>query len=117
MNNLQKSQGLQDSDKLVNNIKIAVTVAYDRLEVELCIDKLNKISNDIHSEFINIGDSLILQALRNGGLGKYGRTYKLNTQELCIWIREFLKSDEGYSQLSNQQKAQYPRAKAKEERL
>jgi hypothetical protein len=29
--------------------------------------------------------------LRNGGLGKYGRTYKLSTQEVCYWIREHIK--------------------------
>jgi hypothetical protein len=33
----------------------------------------------------------IRQALRNGGLGKYGRTYKLSTQEVCYWIREHIK--------------------------
>jgi hypothetical protein len=34
----------------------------------------------------------INEAIRLGSLGKYGRTYKLNTQEVCMWIHEYLKS-------------------------
>jgi len=34
----------------------------------------------------------IREALRNGSLAKYGITYKLNTQVICFWIREYLKS-------------------------
>lgn len=32
-------------------------------------------------------------AIKNGSTGKYGRTYKLTTQEICYWIREFIKED------------------------
>lgn len=32
-------------------------------------------------------------AIKNGSTGKYGRTYKLTTQEVCYWIREFIKED------------------------
>lgn len=31
----------------------------------------------------------ILKAIRNGSLGRYGKTFKLSTQEICIWIREY----------------------------
>ena len=46
---------------------------------------------DVLTEFPKLsGDSIII-ALRNGGLGMYGRTFKLSTQEVCYWIREYLK--------------------------
>jgi hypothetical protein len=34
----------------------------------------------------------IRTAIRNGTSGKYGRSYKLSTQEVCFWIREYDKS-------------------------
>lgn len=117
MNQLQTSQDSQDSDFLINNIKIAVTVVYDRLESEISIDKLNKITSDIYSEFKTLDSDLIITALRNGSLGKYGKTYKLNVQEICIWIREYLKTDEVYSKLNLAQKKQFPKPKIKEDKL
>jgi len=61
-----------------------------RTEMEL--KNIDETIDDIYSEFghINLGD--IKKAIRNGSLAKYGRTYKLSTQEICFWIREFLKS-------------------------
>lgn len=47
-------------------------------------------TNDILSEFPNITEFQAKTALRNGGLGLYGKTFRLSTQELCIWIRTFL---------------------------
>lgn len=117
MNQLQTLPDSQGSDFLINNIKIAITVVYDRLESEISIDKLNKITADIYSEFKTIDSDLIITALRNGSLGKYGKTYKLNVQEICIWIREHLKSDEVYSKLTPSQKKQFPKPKIKEDRL
>jgi len=47
--------------------------------------------NDIFTEFPKITEEQITKAMRNGGLGMYGKTYKLTTQEVCIWIRNYLK--------------------------
>ena len=33
----------------------------------------------------------IQKAIRSGSLGKYGRTYKFTIQEVCFWVREYLK--------------------------
>lgn len=96
---------------------MAITVAYDRLEVDLTLDKLKKISQDVLNEFGVLEQDIIITALRNGALGKYGKTYKLNVQEICIWIREYLKTDEGYFQLNANQKKLFPRQKPKEDRL
>jgi carbonic anhydrase len=46
---------------------------------------------DIHQEFKNLGQEKIIKAIRNGSLGLYGLTYSLSTQQVCIWIREYLK--------------------------
>lgn len=46
---------------------------------------------DVFSEFPKLTENDLKTALRNGGLGKYGKTYKLSTQEICVWIREYMK--------------------------
>lgn len=117
MNQSQTLPQEQGSDYLINNIKIAVTVAYDRLESELSNEKLSKITSDVFSEFKTLDSDIIIAAIRNGSLGKYGKTYKLNVQEICIWIREHLKTDEVYSKLTPSQKKQFPKPKPKEDRL
>ena len=117
MNQSQTLPQGQDSEHLINNIKIAITVVYDRLEADISTDKLNKITADVYSEFKILDSDLIITALRNGSLGKYGKTYKLNVQEICIWIREHLKSDEVHSTLTLSQKKQFPKQKHKEDRL
>jgi hypothetical protein len=43
-----------------------------------------------------IGD--IIEAIRQGSLGKYGLTYKLNTQAVCYWINQYLKEKYKYNQ-------------------
>ncbi len=47
---------------------------------------------DISTEFGFLTIFKIQQALRLGALGKYGRTYKMSTQEVCYWIREYIKA-------------------------
>ncbi len=48
-------------------------------------------SDFIKDEFSFLSLNEIRKAIRNGSSGKYGRTYKLSTQEICFWIREFMK--------------------------
>jgi len=52
---------------------------------------IEKTLRDIESEYKNVEYTVIRKAIRNGGLGKYGRTYRLSTQEVCFWINEHLK--------------------------
>lgn len=47
---------------------------------------------DISTEFSFLSVEKIQIAIRCGALGKYGRTYKMTTQEVCYWIREYIKS-------------------------
>jgi len=51
-----------------------------------------KLVSDVLSEFPRVSNEDITLALRSGSLGKYGRTFKLSTQEVCFWIREYQKS-------------------------
>ena len=48
--------------------------------------------NDIYDEFKNLLIKDIRQAIRNGSMGIYGKTFTLSTQEVCFWIREYLKT-------------------------
>lgn len=71
------------------NVKRYLAVAMERLSMDL--KDINFTAADIISEFNYMTLKQIREALRNGSLGKYGRTYKLSTQEVCFWIREYLK--------------------------
>lgn len=55
-------------------------------------DSIDETINDLLDEFKHVTIKDIREALRNGSLAKYGVTYKLNTQVLCFWIREHLKT-------------------------
>ncbi len=44
-------------------------------------------------EFSFLSLNKIREAIRLGSLAQYGRTYKLNTQEVCFWIRKYIESN------------------------
>lgn len=46
---------------------------------------------DISTEFKHLTLSDIRLALKKGALGNYGRSFKLSTQEVCFWIKEYVK--------------------------
>ena len=69
-----------------------LAVAFDRTNTEPF--NVEKMSFDIITEFPELSDEDLKKAIKNGGLGKYGKTYKLSTQEVCIWIREYIKENE-----------------------
>ena len=117
MNNLQKSQGSQEVETWDKNVKIALTVLYDRLENPLSLDKLNKVSNDLKSEFLDLDCSLLITAMRNGAFAKYGRTFKLTVQEISFFIISYLKTDEARLLMNKNQKLKYPQIKDKQDRL
>lgn len=49
---------------------------------------INNTIEDIRAEFKYLTLKQIREALRNGSLGLYGNTFRLSTQEVCIWIRK-----------------------------
>ena len=72
-------------------IKQSIVVAFARTgTTPPTIEIVDSMVNDVFLEFPNLNEVQLKKALRNGGMGVYGRTFKLTTQELCIWIRTFL---------------------------
>lgn len=90
---MEKSQ--QNLDATIQHskqvLKQAIAVAFDRTgTIPPEINVINAMVEDIFSEFPKLDELQIKKALRNGGLGMYGKTFKLTTQELCIWIRQYI---------------------------
>lgn len=89
MSNLVTSQQQLERPILKRNIKEYLALALERTQTE--VFNLDKLIDDIVIEFPYLKDEDYMMALRFGSLGKYGRTYKFSTQEVCIWIREYIK--------------------------
>jgi hypothetical protein len=85
--NLQNSLENQDREY---NIKASLIVAMDRLRVEPF--DIHNMYLDIESEYKRVSTNEIQNAIRNGSIGKYGSTYKFNTQSVCIWINQYLEN-------------------------
>lgn len=66
-----------------------------RTEMEL--KNIEETIEDIATEFRHLNLSEIKLAIRNGSLGKYGRSFRLSTQEICFWIREYVKENKSKS--------------------
>jgi hypothetical protein len=88
LNKLLKTLEVQESEF---NVKKYLAVSMERLGMDF--KNISLTTNDIITEFNYMSLKQIREALRNGSLGKYGRTYKLSTQEVCFWIREYLKAN------------------------
>lgn len=90
MSNLLKSEQQLEDLILENSLKQSLVLAFERTGTEpYNIDNMVK---DVFTEFTNLTDTEITKALRNGSLGYYGKTFKLTTQDICIWIREYRKT-------------------------
>lgn len=93
MNDLtQQQQNLENNseDYKMNVIKTSLTLAFSRTGTEFDKHLANSIYFDAVEAFPDITLDEFTQALKNGGLGMYGKTYKLTSQEVCIWIRNYL---------------------------
>lgn len=81
----------QDCSTLTSKLQFYLNIACERTNGEL--SNLDSTIIDIQNEFPELREEDFKKALKGGSLGKYGRTYKLSTQEICIWIREYLKEN------------------------
>jgi hypothetical protein len=75
---------------LKHSLKTSILLAFERLGTEPY--NVDNMINDVITEFPRTKENDFVIAIRNGSLGKYGKTYKLCTQDICIWVREYLKS-------------------------
>jgi len=71
-----------------------VVKAFARTGKECSKESIDLITSDIIDEYGNLPIETIIEALKKGGRGKYGRTYLLSVQEVCIWIDSYLKETE-----------------------
>ena len=90
MNKLVISQMQLENSTRTFAIKNAIVICFERTKT--IPFEIESMVQDIDSEFPRLSQTELIDAIRLGSLGKYGRTYKLCTQEVCIWIREFLKA-------------------------
>lgn len=81
----------QEETTLEYKLLSFLNVAEERCDLQ--IKNILKTTTDILNEFPKLNENQFRKALRNGGLGKYGRSYKLSTQEVCFWIREYVKEN------------------------
>lgn len=85
MNKLQK---LEDNTQTHKEIASLIPLAVERTGSELSKEYMYTMAIDIAKEFRNHDLELIKTALKKGALGHFGSTFKLTTQEVCIWIRK-----------------------------
>jgi len=72
-----------------DSLKKSLAVAMQRTNTEIISFELTL--KDILIEFNNKKIIDVIEAIRQGGLGRYGITYKLTTQIVCYWINQYLK--------------------------
>ena len=95
-NKLNKQQSVSDltTQTFKTTLSTAVVKAFARTGKECSKESIDLITSDIIDEYGNLPIETIIEALKKGGRGKYGRTYLLSVQEVCIWIDSYLKETE-----------------------
>lgn len=80
----------QEVMELEDSLRKSINIAFERVGTEPY--NIDNMINDVLTEFPRVTEDTFTMAIRNGSLGKYGKTYKLSTQDICIWVREYRKS-------------------------
>lgn len=92
MSNLQKQQAQSENSIQTYNddmLKASLALAFDRLKSEpFPVDNMIK---DIRSCYPKEKNETIINAIKEGTKGKYGRTYRFCFQEVSMWIIEYRK--------------------------
>lgn len=88
--NSENLQHHSDRQTLVFNLQTSIAVAFERTQTEPY--NLDSMINDVLTEFPKYGTETFKNAIRKGSLGAYGLNYKVTTQVVCHWIREYVKS-------------------------
>jgi len=76
--------------ELEDEIKKSLAITMERVGQDF--NNIDETVKDLSNEFKHLKINQFREAIRNGSLGMYGKTFKLSTQEVCYWIREYLKS-------------------------
>lgn len=83
-------QPTSERETLISSLRNSINVAFERVGTEPY--NIDNMINDVLTEFPRVSEDTFIKAIRNGSLGKYGKTYKLSTQDVCVWVREYRKS-------------------------
>ena len=75
-------------------IKMAVTTSIARVVGVANVDKNESklIYSSLLEKFPNTPLIHIENALKKGSTGDYGKSYRINAQEMCMWVNEYLKT-------------------------
>jgi hypothetical protein len=73
-----------------NEIKQSLVLTMERLDMDF--KHLNSATCDIIANFGFMPLNHIENALKHGSFGEYGMTFRLNTQTVCFWLKEYNKS-------------------------
>ncbi len=74
-------------------LKASLVLAMDRLG--MTFKNIENTIDDIVLQFPILTINQFRTAVRNGSLGHYGQTFKLNTQIVCIWVDKHLEELKG----------------------
>ena len=85
---LTKSSNINDLSE-IPQIKIELIHAYRRTGFEFDAD-MDVFYEDLKTIFKGTSINSVIKAIENGSTGKYGRTYKMSFQEVCVWIRCYI---------------------------
>lgn len=95
VNNLQISPNqLEKTTPIYKELVASVAIAFERVGLSPeGVQIIDNIANDINKKYRGIELKHLTQAIKNGAMGDYGRTYRMSTQEVSIWIREYIKEN------------------------
>lgn len=71
-------------------LKQSIALAFER--TNLPAFNIDNLVNDISNKYKNLPNEIMLTAIKRGALGEFGRTYRMSTQEVCIWVNKHLES-------------------------
>ena len=101
----KQSEGLQEKSQLSTQIYESEVL---NASLILCFERLNiepfngdGMMADIKSQYPDMPIDHLTSAVKNGSMGKYGRTYRFSTQEVGIWISQYLKEKNPKQTMSN----------------
>jgi hypothetical protein len=77
----------KNKDNRQQALQKALFYAFERTKSEPF--DITLLVKDVLEEFPRVKETDLISAIRNGGLGMYGRTFRLSTQEVCYWIRQY----------------------------
>jgi len=81
---------IADSKKALT---VSVLKSFVRLNKKQKSEEVSIIVEDVLNQFKEVHILDIIEAIKLGSTGEYGRTFNLCVQEFCIWVKEYVKKD------------------------